>query len=106
MTEALAPEIKRLRKLTPAALADEVGQLKARIAALDEQLEGYKAEGIRRGLEEIDGTLFRLTFSPPGSRFVTDSVLLRSVMGDAFANHFTRAIETGWVMRCVARTAA
>jgi len=106
MTEPLAPEIKRLRKLTPAALADEVGQLKAQIAALDEQLEGLKAEGVRRGLPEIDGTLFRLTFSPPGSRFSIDGGLLRSVMGDPFVNHFSKPIETGWVMRWVARKAA
>ena len=87
MTEPLAPEIKRLHKLTPAALADEVGELKAQIAALDERLEGYKAEGIRRGLAEIDGKL------------------LRCVMGDPFVNHFSKPSHTDWVMRCVARKA-
>jgi len=105
MTEPLAPEIKRLHKLTPAALADEVGELKAQIAALDERLEGYKAEGIRRGLAEIDGTLFRLTFSPPGTRYSIDGALLRGVMGDPFVNHFSKASDIGWVMRCVARKA-
>jgi hypothetical protein len=76
------------------------------LAALDDQLDAYKTEGIRRGLDEVDGTLFRLTFSPPGSRSVLDAVLLRSVMGEPFASHFSRSIDTGWVMRCVARKAA
>ena len=38
----LDPEIKRLRKLSPAALADEAGALKARTEAI-------KDEAIRRG---------------------------------------------------------
>jgi|SRR6516225_6502236 len=68
MTEPLAPEIKRLRRLSAGELADEVGALKAQLAALDEQLAGYKAEGVRRGLDEADSKLFRLTFTPPGTR--------------------------------------
>ena len=106
MTEPLAPEIKRLRRLSAGELADEVGALKAQLAALDEQLAGYKAEGVRRGLDEADSKLFRLTFTPPGTRSQIDGVLLRRVFGDPFADHFSRSFTTDWVMRRVARKAA
>ena len=44
----LDPEIKRLRKLSPAALADEAGALKAKTEAI-------KDEAIRRGLHKAEG---------------------------------------------------
>jgi hypothetical protein len=50
--------------------------------------------------------LFRLTFTPPGTRSQIDGVLLRRVFGDPFADHFSRSFTTDWVMRCVARKAA
>lgn len=106
MTEALDPEIKRLRRLSAGDLADEVGAVKAKLADLEATLDGYKTEVVRRDLREVDGKLFRLTLSEPGSRVMVDSVLLRRVMGDAFADHFSRTIATDWMMRCVARRAA
>ena len=65
MTEALDPELKRLRKLSPGELADKVGAVKAQISDFEAKLDGYKAEGVRRGLLEADGKLFRLAFTPP-----------------------------------------
>lgn len=106
MTAPLDPETKRLRRLSAGELADEVGAVKAQIADLEQRLDLYKAEGIRRDLREADGQLFRLTFSEPGSRVTIDGVLLRRVMGDAFVDHFSRSVATDWVMRCAARRAA
>jgi hypothetical protein len=56
MTEPLDPELKRVRKLTPGELADEVGAVKAQISDLEAKLDGYKAEGVRRGLLEADAS--------------------------------------------------
>jgi hypothetical protein len=106
MTEALDPELKRLRKLSPAELADEVGGVKALISDLEARLDGYKAEGVRRGLLEADGKLFRLAFSPPTAQLRLDGKLLRAVFGDPFVDHFSRAVPLDWVMRCSARKAA
>ena len=44
----LDAEAKRLRKLSPAALADEAGALKAKTEAI-------KDEAIRRGLHKAEG---------------------------------------------------
>ncbi len=106
MTEKLDPELKRLHKLSPGELADAVGGVKAAIAALDEQLDGYKAEAVRRDLREADGTLFRLALSPPTTQARLNSYMLRQVFGDAFVDHFSRPVEIDWVMRCSARKAA
>jgi hypothetical protein len=106
MTEALDPELKRLRKLSPGELADEVGAVKAQISDLEAKLDGYKADAIRRGLTEADGKLFRLAFTPPTPQLRLDSKLLRAVFGDPFADHFSRTVLVDWVMRCSARKAA
>ena len=106
MTQPLDAETKRLRALKPGELADEAGALKAAIADLEEKLETNKTEGIRRDLREVDGTLFRLTLSPPGTRTAFDVALLRQVMGAPFVDHFSKQSDTGWTMRCSARKAA
>ena len=105
MTQARDPETKRLRKLKPGELADEAGALKAAIGDLAEKLEAYKHEGIRRGLDEAEGQLFRLTFIPPGIRTAIDGRLLRAVMGDPFVDHFSKESQVDWIMRCSARKA-
>ena len=102
----MTPDEKRLRKLSPGELADEVGAVKAQISDLEARLDGYKAEGVRRGLSEADGMLFRLAFSPPTAQLRIDGNLLRAVFGDPFADHFSRPIMIDWVMRCSARKAA
>ena len=106
MTEPLDPELKRVRKLSPGELADEVGAVKAQISDLEAKLDGYKAEGVRRGLTEADGKLFRLAFSPPTAQLRIDGKLLRQIFGDPFADHFSRSVIVDWVMRCSARKAA
>jgi hypothetical protein len=106
MTEPLDPELKRVRKLSPGELADEVGAVKAQISDLEAKLDGYKADAIRRGLVEADGKLFRLAFSPLTPRLQLDGKLLRAVFGDPFVDHFSRSVMVDWVMRCSARKAA
>jgi hypothetical protein len=103
MTEPLDPETKRLRRLSPGELADEVGGLKAQIADLELALLHRKVEAIRRGIEAADGQLFHLTLTPPTQQLRIDGATIRRVMGDQFADHFSRACETDWVMRCFAR---
>jgi hypothetical protein len=106
MTEPLDPNTKILRKLPPGELADAVGRIKGEIADLEARLDTFKAEAIRRGLTEADGTLFRLAFTPPTPRLSIDSKLLRAVFGDPFVDHFSRSVMVDWVMRCSARKAA
>jgi len=67
-------EVKRLRKLSVGALADEVGALK-------ERTEAIKDEAIRRGLRKAEGALWKLALSPPGTSNRTDRALLLQVMG-------------------------
>jgi hypothetical protein len=52
----LDAEAKRLRKLSPGDLADEVGVLEARIDAL-------KGEAIRRELHRAEGQAFKITLT-------------------------------------------
>jgi hypothetical protein len=106
MTEPLDPETKRLRKISPGELADEVGQLKAAIAALEAKLGAYKDEGVRRELREAEGTLFRITLAPPTQQARVDTKTLRLVMGDPFVDHFSRQVDLDWSLRCFARKAA
>lgn len=106
MTEPLDPETKRLRRLSPGELADDVGGPKAQIADLERALEQRKAEGIRRGLAEAEGALFRLTLTPPGTSRRLDPRTLSAVFGDAFVNHFSRDVATDWIMRCSGRPKA
>jgi len=103
MTEPLDPETKRLRKLSPGELADEVGSLRAQIADLQLYLDYRKTEAIRRGLDVADGQMFHITLTPPTKQLRIDGPTLRRVMGDAFADHFSKACVTDWVMRCFAR---
>jgi hypothetical protein len=106
MTEKLDPETKRLRKLSPGELADEVGSIKAEIADLEVRLDAHKAEAVRRDLREAGGKLFRVTLSPPSNQARVDSALLRQVMGEAFVDHFSRIVALDWVLRCFGRKAA
>jgi len=92
-------EVKRLRKLSAGALADEAGALK-------ERTEAIKDEAIRRGLRKAEGALWKLALSPPGTSNRTDRALLLQVMGlteNEYLARFTTATQTDWVMRCTAR---
>lgn len=104
MTKLLDPEIKRLRGLSPAQLADEVGTLKAAIAAVDEKLERVKAEGVRRGLVVFDSDLFHCTLSPPTDSRRVDKQMLGQVFGAAFIEHFSKDVAgCNWTLRCSGR---
>jgi hypothetical protein len=106
VTRPLDAETKRLHGLSPGDLADEVGRVKAQISDREAQLDALKAEAVRRGLGEAEGEMFRVTLSPPGSQLRVDNKLLRQVMGNAFVDHFSRAVSTDWMMRCSARMTA
>ena len=73
MTAPLDPETKRLRRLSPGALADEALALKKRIDAI-------KDEAIRRRLKTAEGEAGRITLSPPGSQDRTERELLLKVL--------------------------
>jgi hypothetical protein len=103
VTKPLDAETKRLHALSPADLADEVGRVKAQISDREAKLDALKAEAVRRGLSEAEGELFRVSLSPPGTSLRIDSKLLRRVTGDSFVDHFSRAADTDWVMRCFGR---
>ena len=95
----LDPEIKRLRKLSPAALADEAGALKAKTEAI-------KDEAIRRGLHKAEGQFWKLALTPPGQSNRTDKSRLLAVLGiseSEYVTRFTSPAQTDWVMRCTAR---
>jgi hypothetical protein len=90
------PEAKRLRKLTDGALADEVGALKASIAALEE-------EAIRRGFRRAVGEHFKITLTPPGTSQRTDKPLLLRVLGiteNEYTARFCHPVQTGWRLTC------
>jgi hypothetical protein len=72
--EKLDPEAKRLRKVSPAYLADQIGALEARI-------EVFKAEAIRRELRRAEGEAYRIVLTPPGTSQRTDKPLLLKVLG-------------------------
>lgn len=96
---AVDPEAKRLRKLSPAALADEAGALKAKTEAI-------KEEAIRRGLRKAEGELWKLALSPPSQSNRTDKDRLLAVLGiseSEYVARFTSLVQTDWVMRCTAR---
>jgi hypothetical protein len=98
VTAKLDPETKRLRKLTDGALADEVGTLKASIAALEE-------EAIRRGLRRAEGEDFKITLTPPGTSQRTDKPLLLRVLGiteDEYTARFCHLVKIGWRLTCSA----
>jgi hypothetical protein len=88
----LDPETKRLRRLSPGALADEALALKKRIDAI-------KDEAIRRRLKTAEGEAGRITLSPPGSQDRTERELLLKVLEITeaeFIARFTRIVQTDW----------
>ena len=92
VTVPLDPETKRLRRLSPGALADEALALKKRIDAI-------KDEAIRRGLKTAEGEAGRITLSPPGSQDRTERELLLKALDITeaeFIARFTRTVQTDW----------
>ena len=86
------PETKRLRGLSPGALADEALALKKRIDAI-------KDEAIRRRLKTAEGEAGRITLSPPGPQDRTERELLLKVLDITeaeFIARFTRTVQTDW----------
>ncbi len=95
----LDPEVRRLRKLSPGALADEAGALRARTEAI-------KDEAIRRRLHKAEGQFWKLALTPPGVSNRTDKSRLLAVLGiseSEYVSRFTSPTRTDWVMRCTAR---
>jgi hypothetical protein len=98
VTEKLDAEAKRLRKLSPGAIADRIGTLEAQVDAL-------KGEAIRRELHRAEGQAFKITMTPPGMSQRTDKTLLLKVLGitaGEYAARFTYPVHSGWRMTCTA----
>ena len=92
VTAPLDPEAKRLRRLSPGALADEALALKKRIDAI-------KDEAVRRRLKTAEGEAGRITLSPPGSQDRTERELLLKALDITeaeFIARFTRTAQTDW----------
>jgi hypothetical protein len=92
VTAPLDPETKRLRRLSPGALADEALALKKRIDAI-------KDEAICRRLKTAEGEAGRITLSPPGSQNRTERELLLNVLDITkaeFITRLTRTVQTDW----------
>jgi hypothetical protein len=102
MAARLTDEERRLRLMTRAELADEVGCLKSRVAACRDAEEAVKTELLRRDLTEADGELFRVTLSwTEGERFSLEA--LREAKGEKFLLPFMRRVAPYWTLRCHAR---
>jgi hypothetical protein len=98
MPEKLDADAKRLRKVSPGYLADQIGALEARIEVL-------KAEAIRRELRRAEGEAYRIVLSPPGTSQRTDKPLLLRVLGITpaeYAARFCNPAHTGWRLTCTA----
>ena len=57
----------------------------------------------RRDLHRTEGTLFRITLTPPGTQQRTDKPLLLRALGisaDEFATRFCRTVNTSWRLTC------
>ena len=87
-----------LRGLTPGALADAAGQLKAALADI-------KGEAIRRELGRAEGNSYRLTLSPPSRQTRLDRARLEADEGAEFLAPYLYEEDTSWVMRVSARRA-
>jgi hypothetical protein len=97
----LNPDLRRLRKLSPGALADEAGALKA-------GLEAIKEEAIRRGIKKVEGELSKLSLSPPSEQNRTDKAGLLRVLGiteSEYVARFTSPVHIDWTMRITAKKA-
>ena len=95
---ALSPEEQRLRKLGPGQLADEIGELQARVEAL-------KAEAIRRELRRAEGAAYRIVLSPPGTQQRLDKPRPLATLGisaEQYASRFCNLVHTGWRLTCTA----
>ena len=57
----------------------------------------------RRDLHRTEGTLFRITLTPPGTQQRTDKPLLLRALGisaDEFATRFCCTVHTSWRLTC------
>jgi hypothetical protein len=100
MPAKLTEDQRRLRGLTPSELADQVGALKADAADVESKIEAIKLEAIRRKLLSADGSMFRITLSPPGESRRVDVKALRRDKGEKFLAPYTTTAPTDWSMRC------
>ena len=70
-------------------LADQLGTIKAEIAALEAREKTLRDELIHRGGTEIEGTVYRATISD-AVRWTLDAKAVRGEMGDAWWNARSR----------------
>ncbi len=77
-------------------------------AEVDEQLEVFKAEFVRRGIYDASGGLFDVTLTPPGPRNTLDRAALVADFGeDTVKARYTKTTTgTSYTLRCTARKIA
>jgi hypothetical protein len=72
--------ISPLHNLPPAQLADQLGALKAEIAALEVREKTLRDELLRRGVTEAEGALFSATITQ-AVRWTLESKIVKAEMG-------------------------
>lgn len=87
-----------------AAIVDQLGDLKARIAALTEEERVLKKAIADSGYAELDGNLFRATVSL-SERGTLDAEKVREILSEDQVRHCTKVTEITTV-RVVARKRA
>ena len=70
-------------------LADQLGSVKAEIAALEDREKSLRDELIRRGGADIEGAVYRATISD-AVRWTLDAKGVKAEMGDAWWNERCR----------------
>ena len=83
---------KRLKRLSPADLADEAFVAKAWIDAI-------KREAVRRGLKTAEGEVGRFSLSPPSTQERSDRTALLQALDISeadFISRFCRQVKVDW----------
>lgn len=90
--------------VSDAGLADQIGELDARIKALTEQLDPLKDEFKRRGLSAVRGDAFVVTASTSTSKRL-DTKKLRATLGDALDGYELESTSTRLLVKPIPRFA-
>jgi hypothetical protein len=93
------PSVSPLHNLSTGDLADELGAIKSDLADLKSREDALRGELIRRGVSEIEGSLFRATVSE-ATRWTLDVERVKSEMGAAWYEAHSRGSLTTTVRVC------
>jgi len=84
--------ITQLHRISDEALADEIGALDQEAKRVERSLKAMKAEFKARGVEEARGSRFAV-LAKTSVRISLDTTRIKKVMGDAWADEFSRMSE-------------